>query len=243
MNISVFFPGSQGCAHHILNLEERAIYTFHDPYFQYVTQGQVHKNAQVLFTFYINHFFSAAEQPGSLHSSQGLPMGPVEESWFSSSPEYPQEENERSVQAKLQEEASYHAFGRFAEKQTKPQPRQNTAYDREEERRRRVSHDPFAQQRAHENVKSAGAKGLSDPSTSSHANAAHQLSGPASQAQVPLWNNGLYNQHAFGTTGAGSWYGLNSSQMFNSYKTPVPETNLPGSTPTASFISLPLTGK
>lgn len=184
---------------------------------------------------------SNSEQPHSLHSSQGLPMGPVEESWFSSSPEYPQEENERSVQAKLQEEASYHAFGRFTEKQTKPQPRQNAAYDREEERRRRVSHDPFAQQRARENVKSAGAKGLSNPSTSSSTNAAPQLSGPGSQAQVPLWNNGLYNQHGFGTAGAGSWYGPNPSQMFNTYKTPVPETNLSGSTPTAPFISLPLT--
>ncbi|ERE77937.1 receptor-interacting serine/threonine-protein kinase 1 isoform 1 [Cricetulus griseus] len=96
---------------------------------------------------------SNSEQPGSLHSSQGFQMGPVEESWFSSSPEQPQEENERSVQAKLQEEASYHAFGRFTEKQAKPQPKQNVAYSREEERKRRVSHDPFAQQRPHESIK------------------------------------------------------------------------------------------
>lgn len=180
---------------------------------------------------------SNSEQPGSLHSSQGLQMGPVEESWFSCSPEYPQEENERSVQAKLQEEASYHAFGIFTEKQTKPQPRQNEAYNREEERKRRVSHDPFAQQRARENVKSAGTKGRSDPSTTSHRNAAHQLSGPASQTQGPLWNNGLYNQHGFGTT----WYGQNLSQMYSTHKTPVPETNLPGSTPTMPYFSLPLT--
>lgn len=180
---------------------------------------------------------SNSEQPGSLHSSQGLQMGPVEESWFSCSPEYPQEENERSVQAKLQEEASYHAFGIFTEKQTKPQPRQNEAYNREEERKRRVSHDPFAQQRARENVKSAGAKGRSDPSTTNHRNAAHQLSGPASQTQGPLWNSGLYNQHGFGTT----WYGQNLSQMYSTHKTPVPETNLPGNTPTMPYFSLPLT--
>lgn len=181
---------------------------------------------------------SNSEQPGSLHSSQGLPVGPVEESWFSSSPEYPQEENERSVQAKLQEEASYHAFGIFAEKQTKSQPRLNEAYNREEERKRRVSHDPFAQQRVHENVKSAGAKGLPYPSTTSHGNAAHHLSGPASQTKVPLWNNGVYNHHGFGATGTGVWYGPSISQPYNAYKTPVPETNLPGSIPTMPYISL-----
>lgn len=181
---------------------------------------------------------SNSEQPGSLHSSQGLPVGPVEESWFSSSPEYPQEENERSVQAKLQEEASYHAFGIFAEKQTKSQPRPNEAYNREEERKRRVSHDPFAQQRVHENVKSAGAKGLPYPSTTSHGNAVHQLSGPASQTKVPLWNNGVYNHHGFGATGTGVWYGPSISQPYNAYKTPVPETNLPGSIPTMPYISL-----
>ncbi|KAK7802296.1 hypothetical protein U0070_012818 [Myodes glareolus] len=137
------------------------------------------------------------EQPGSLHSSQGLQMGPVEESWFFSSPEQPQEENERSVQAKLQEEAGYHAFGRFTEKQTKPQPKQKVALSREEERKRRVSHDPFAQQRPHENVQSTAARGFSDPGPLCHGNAAHQLSGPASQTRMPYWNNGLYNQHGF----------------------------------------------
>ena len=68
---------------------------------------------KVSLTYCTDDVFSATEQPGSLHSSQGLQMGPVEESWFSSSPEYPQDENDRSVQAKLQEEASYHAFGIF----------------------------------------------------------------------------------------------------------------------------------
>ncbi|KAL1784833.1 Receptor-interacting serine serine/threonine-protein kinase 1 [Sigmodon hispidus] len=181
---------------------------------------------------------SNSEQPGSLHSSQGLQMEPVEESWFSASPEQPQE-NEYSVQAKLQEEASYHAFGRFTEKQEKPQPRRNVAYSREEERRRRVSHDPFAQQRPPENDQSLGAKGFSDPSRASHRNAAPPLSGPASQTQMPFWNNGLYNQHGFGTAGTGTWYGPNPSQMYNTYKTPVPETNLLGNTPTMPFISLP----
>lgn len=195
------------------------------------------------FTFYIDHFFPTAEQPGSLHSSQGLQIGPVEESWFFSSPEQPQEENERSVQAKLQEEAGYHAFGRFTEKQAKPQPKQKVAHSREEERKRRVSHDPFAQQRPHENVQSTAARGFSDPGPLCHGNAAHQLSGPASQTRMPYWNNGLYNQHGFPPAGTGVLFGSNPNQMYNTFKTPVPETNLPGSTPTIPFISLPLTGK
>ncbi|XP_051025899.1 receptor-interacting serine/threonine-protein kinase 1 [Acomys russatus] len=184
---------------------------------------------------------SNSEQPGSLHSSQGPQMGPVEESWFSSSPAYPQEENENSVQAKLQEEASYHAFGRFMEKQTKQQPRRDMLYNREEERKRRVSYDPFAQPRAHENVRSAGAKGPSNHTTSSHGNAARQP--PASQAQVPRWNNGLYNLHGFEAAGAGAWCGPNPSQVYSTYKTPVPETNLPENTPTIPFISFPTTGE
>lgn len=188
---------------------------------------------------------SNSEQPGSLHSSQDFQMGPVEESWFSSAPDHPQEDIERSVQGKLQEEASYHAFGIFTEKQRKTQPRQNVAYNREEERRRRVSHDPFAQQRPHENVQSTGVKSLADPSPTSHGNTVHQLAGPASQQQV-YWNSGLHNQLGFGTrpldpgtTGIGLWFGPNPSQMYSVYKTPVPETNPLGSMPTIPFGSLP----
>ncbi|XP_041488526.1 receptor-interacting serine/threonine-protein kinase 1 isoform X1 [Microtus oregoni] len=183
---------------------------------------------------------SNSEQPGSLHSSQGLQMGPVEESWFFSSPEQPHEENECSVQAKLQEEAGYHAFGRFPEKQAKPQPKQKVAYSREEERKRRVSHDPFAQQRPHENVQSGAARGLSDPGPPCYGNTAHQLSGPASHTRVPFWNSGVYN-HGFRPASAGVLFGPNTNQMYNTFKTPVPETNLPGSTPTIPFISLPVT--
>lgn len=179
---------------------------------------------------------SNSEQPGSLHSSQGLYVGPVEESWFSPSPEHPLEESERTVQGKLQEEASYHAFGTFKTPK-KPQPRQSVVYNREEERRRRVSHDPFAQQRPSENVQTPGAKGPADPSTASHGNTVHRVS---------HWSSRLFNQYGLGTrpsdpgtAGERVWHGPNPGQMFSMYKPPVPETNLLGSTPTIPFCSSP----
>nr|XP_012623870.1 receptor-interacting serine/threonine-protein kinase 1 [Microcebus murinus]XP_012623872.1 receptor-interacting serine/threonine-protein kinase 1 [Microcebus murinus]XP_012623873.1 receptor-interacting serine/threonine-protein kinase 1 [Microcebus murinus]XP_012623874.1 receptor-interacting serine/threonine-protein kinase 1 [Microcebus murinus]XP_012623875.1 receptor-interacting serine/threonine-protein kinase 1 [Microcebus murinus]XP_012623877.1 receptor-interacting serine/threonine-protein len=187
---------------------------------------------------------SATEQPSSLHSSQGLGMGPVEESWFAPSLEHQQEENIPSLQSKLQEEANYHLFGSRMDKQTKQQPRQNVAYNREEEKRRRVSHDPFAHQRPYENVHNAGVKSFAYPSTPSHGDAVHPPVGPTSQPQVPYWNNGLYSPHGFGTrqldpgTAGPIWYPPNSSHIPSLYKTPVPETNVVGNTPTIPFTSL-----
>ncbi|XP_075866549.1 receptor-interacting serine/threonine-protein kinase 1 isoform X2 [Microcebus murinus] len=187
---------------------------------------------------------SATEQPSSLHSSQGLGMGPVEESWFAPSLEHQQEENIPSLQSKLQEEANYHLFGSRMDKQTKQQPRQNVAYNREEEKRRRVSHDPFAHQRPYENVHNAGVKSFAYPSAPSHGDAVHPPVGPTSQPQVPYWNNGLYSPHGFGTrqldpgTAGPIWYPPNSSHIPSLYKTPVPETNVVGNTPTIPFTSL-----
>ncbi|XP_007933557.1 receptor-interacting serine/threonine-protein kinase 1 [Orycteropus afer afer] len=192
---------------------------------------------------------SATEQPSSLHSSQGLRMGPVEESWFGPSLEYQEEENEVCLQSKLQEEANYHLFGSRMDRKEKWQPRQNVAYNREEERQRRVSHDPFLQQRPYENTQNPGVKGIAYPSVTSHADALLQLSGLTSQSQVPYWNNGLYNSsHGLGarpvdlgTAGPRPWYGPNPSLMPNLHKTPVPESNILGNTSTIPFSSFPST--
>ncbi|KAM7099557.1 receptor-interacting serine/threonine-protein kinase 1 isoform 1-T3 [Molossus nigricans] len=185
---------------------------------------------------------SATEQPSSLHSSQGFRTGPVEESWFAPSPEHQQEENGLSLQNKLQEEANYHLFGSRMDKQTKQQPRQNVAYNREEERRRRVSHDPFAQPRPYETVQNPG---LASSGAASHGNAVHQPVGLTSEAQVPRWNSGPYSPLGYrtrpsgvGTGGSQFWYRPNPSHMPHLHKTPVPETNLLGNTPTIPFVSL-----
>ncbi|XP_012872177.1 PREDICTED: receptor-interacting serine/threonine-protein kinase 1 [Dipodomys ordii] len=191
---------------------------------------------------------SNSEQPGSLHSSQGLEMGPVEESWFSSSLELPQEDTEPNLQRKLQEEASYHIFGNRMDKQTKLQPRQNVPYSREEEKKRRVSHDPFAQQRSSGNVPSTGVKGLAHLSATSHGNAIHQWTGLTSQPQELYWNSELHNLPGIGTqvfdpgaAAAGVWYGPNPNLMHNLNITPVPETNILGSTPTIPYCPMPPT--
>lgn len=189
---------------------------------------------------------SNSEQPGSLHSSQGLEMGPVEESWFSASLEHRQEEHEPILQRKLQEEADYHAFGSRMDKQAKQQPMQSVAYNIEEERRRRVSHDPFAQPRPYENAQNTKVKGPAYPSATRHSNAGHQPAGLTSQPYIPNWSNEFYNLPGLmtrpldpGPSGAGMWYGLNPSQMPGLFKTPVPETNLAGGTPTLPVYSLP----
>lgn len=85
---------------------------------------------------------SNSEQPRSLHSSEGLGAAPVEESCFAPAPEHQPEENEFSLHSKLQEEANYHLFGSRMDK-ARPQLGSALAAAREEERRRRVSHDPF----------------------------------------------------------------------------------------------------
>ncbi|XP_008067688.1 receptor-interacting serine/threonine-protein kinase 1 [Carlito syrichta] len=188
---------------------------------------------------------SATEQPGSLHSSQGFGAGPVEESWFAPSLEHQQEENEPSLQSKLQEEANYHLFGSRMDKQTKKQPKQNVAYSREEERRRRVSHDPFAQPRPYGNVQNSGAKGPTYSGVTNHGHTVHQATGLTSQPQVPFWNNGLYNSIGFGarpldtgTAGSRVLYRPILGRVPSLNNTPVPETNLLGNTPTIPFSSL-----
>ncbi|XP_078224569.1 receptor-interacting serine/threonine-protein kinase 1 isoform X5 [Callithrix jacchus] len=190
---------------------------------------------------------SATEQPGSLHSSQGFGIGPVEESWFAPSLEHQQEENMPSLQNKLQEETNYHLYGSRMDRQTKQQPRQNVAYNREEERRRRVSHDPFAHQRPRDNFQNAEGKGIAYSGATSHGNAVYQPSGLTGQLQVPYQNNGLYSLHGFGTrpldqgtAGPRVWYGPIPSHLPSPYKSPVPETNFLGNTPTMPFSSLPL---
>ncbi|KFW04495.1 Receptor-interacting serine/threonine-protein kinase 1, partial [Eurypyga helias] len=89
------------------------------------------------------------DQPNSLHSSQGPMISQVNEGPFAASPDnQPVESCETSftsadnLERKLQREYNYHIFGSRMDKAVLP-----VAYTpemREEERRRRVSYDPFA---------------------------------------------------------------------------------------------------
>ena len=194
------------------------------------------------------HFVSATEQPSSLHSSRGFGLGPVEDSWFAPAPE--QQQQDLRLHSKLQEEANYHLYGSRMDGHTGRQPGRNVADSRQEERRRRVSHDPFAQQRPYENAQNPGLKGLAYSGAASHGNAVQQPTGLTSQPQLLSWRNGLCTPLGFGaspvdlrTAGPGVWYGPNPGHMPSLYKTPVPETNLLGNTPTIPFSSLPSRGK
>ncbi|XP_060019783.1 receptor-interacting serine/threonine-protein kinase 1 isoform X1 [Lagenorhynchus albirostris] len=190
---------------------------------------------------------SATEQPSSLHSSRGFGLGPVEDSWFAPAPEQQQQQEEDLLlHSKLQEEANYHLYGSRMDRHTEEQPRQNVADRRQEERRRRVSHDPFAQQRPYENAQNAGLKGLAYSGATNHGSAVQQPAGLTSQSQLPHWRNGLFTSLGFGarpvdlrTAGPGVGDGPNPGHMPSLYKTPVPETNLLGNTPTIPFSSFP----
>lgn len=186
---------------------------------------------------------SATEQPNSLHSSQGFGIGPVEESWFAPAPEHQPEENELSLQSKLQEEANYHLYGSRMDRQPKQQPKPNMPSSREEERRRRVSHDPFAQQKPFENIQSPGIKDFTYPNATSHSNV-QQPVGLTGQSPVQYWNNGSYSALGLGArpldsgiTNPKVWFLPNPSHMSHLLKVPVPESNLLLNTPTMPFSS------
>ncbi|XP_047653741.1 receptor-interacting serine/threonine-protein kinase 1 isoform X2 [Phacochoerus africanus] len=186
---------------------------------------------------------SAPEQPGSLHSSQGFGMGPVEESWFAPSAEHQHEENELHLQSKLQEEANYHLFGSRMDRRTKEQPGGSSVYGGEEERRRRVSHDPFAQQRPYEPAQGPAVKGLACAGPGS---AAQHPAGLSSHPQPLYQSHGSHKPQGLGARpldlGAADrrvWYMPSQGHRPSLYKTPVPETDLLGNTPTLPFASLP----
>ncbi|NXV81314.1 RIPK1 kinase, partial [Atlantisia rogersi] len=89
------------------------------------------------------------DQPNSLHSSQGPMNSQVNEALFAAMPQnQPVESCETSftppdnLERKLQREYNYHAFGSRMDKAVVPVV--YTPEMREEEKRRRVSYDPFA---------------------------------------------------------------------------------------------------
>ncbi|XP_051467825.1 receptor-interacting serine/threonine-protein kinase 1 [Apus apus] len=89
------------------------------------------------------------DPPNSLHSSQGPVTNQINEGLFAASPEnQPVESCETSftspdnLERKLQQEYNYHVFGSWMDKAVSPVI--YTPEMREEEKKRRVSYDPFA---------------------------------------------------------------------------------------------------
>ncbi|KFO99928.1 Receptor-interacting serine/threonine-protein kinase 1, partial [Calypte anna] len=90
-----------------------------------------------------------SDQPNSLHSSQGPRTSQINEALFAAAPEnQPVESCETSfssadnLERKLQHEYNYHKYGSWMDKAVSPV--RYTPEMREEERKRRVSNDPFA---------------------------------------------------------------------------------------------------
>ncbi|XP_020832316.1 receptor-interacting serine/threonine-protein kinase 1 isoform X2 [Phascolarctos cinereus] len=190
-----------------------------------------------------------SEQPNSLHSSQELRTGCIDESMFAPYPENQPVESEAfpeaalSLQSKLQEEANYHLFGNRMDKMTNSQTR-SVAAKREEERRRRVSYDPFragsAQPQKHGFYQNTFISGRSScpPNANNHSNLSQQPVEPSPPLQVPQLNN----HQVFGPRSTyprtNNIYGLNLSTASTPFKMSVPESTTGANMPTLPFSTI-----
>ncbi|KAM9165960.1 receptor-interacting serine/threonine-protein kinase 1 isoform 2-T2 [Pangshura tecta] len=194
-----------------------------------------------------NNGHAQTDQPNSLHSSQGLMTSNVDEAMFAPfPPNQPVESCETSFEAsislerKLQDELNYHKYGSRMDN-SESQPLVYSAEEREEERRRRVSFDPFATPPAAPQMNELYLKAESTESKASPysnmTNYSHlqQPPPPAAAAATPTWENVPYNPNIIMcgtrpidpiTRSTEDLYGSNSANTFSLNKPPVPESGL-----------------
>uniref|UniRef100_A0A674JDE6 Receptor interacting serine/threonine kinase 1 n=1 Tax=Terrapene triunguis TaxID=2587831 RepID=A0A674JDE6_9SAUR len=191
-----------------------------------------------------NNGHAQTDQPNSLHSSQGLMTGNMDEAMFAPFPaNQPVESCETSFEAsmglerKLQDELNYHKYGSRMDN-SESQPVVYSAEKREEERRRRVSFDPFATPPAasqmYESYLKAESTGSKASPYSNMTNYSHLQQPPLPAAATPIWENVLYNPNiTHGTRPLDpiigcpeDLYGSNSANTFSLNKPPVPESGL-----------------
>ncbi|KAM3679752.1 receptor-interacting serine/threonine-protein kinase 1 [Ammospiza maritima maritima] len=174
------------------------------------------------------------DQPNSLHSSQGPMTSEVNEALFAASPEnQPVESCETSfvppdnLERKLQHEYNYHAFGSRMDKAVPP-----VLYSPEmieEERRRRVSCDPFA--------KPSPTSQLSElyPRAEKIGSNTNPYFWPPAAATTPKQNVDVYygpSPNSLPTGNLVDPYGLCSASNFSLSKHPVPESGQNLTSPT-----------
>ncbi|XP_054140806.1 receptor-interacting serine/threonine-protein kinase 1 isoform X2 [Melozone crissalis] len=174
------------------------------------------------------------DQPNSLHSSQGPMTSEVNEALFAASPEnQPVESCETSfvppdnLERKLQHEYNYHAFGSRMDKAVPP-----VLYSPEmieEERRRRVSCDPFA--------KPSPTSQLSElyPRAEKTGSNTNPYFWPPAAATTPKQNVDVYygpSPNSLSTGNLVDPYGLCSASNFSLSKHPVPESGQNLTSPT-----------
>ncbi|NXJ75017.1 RIPK1 kinase, partial [Trogon melanurus] len=164
------------------------------------------------------------DQPYSLHSSQGPMTGQVNEALIAASTEnQPVESCETSftpadhLERKLQHEYDYHVFGSRMDKAVPPAV--YTTAMREEEKRRRVSHDPFA--------KSPPTPQLYPRAEQTGSNT-NPYFWPQPAATPPNWGtvDTFYGPSPISLPKGNteSPYGLRSGNIFSLSKPPVPES-------------------
>ncbi|NWW35107.1 RIPK1 kinase, partial [Panurus biarmicus] len=169
------------------------------------------------------------DQPNSLHSSQGPMTNEANEALFAASPEnqnqnQPIESGETSfvspdnLERKLQHEYNYHAFGSRMDKAVPPGVHSPEMI--EEERRRRVSWDPFAK------PSSTSQWSEQYPRAEKTGSNTNPYFWPA--AATPQWGNVdvLYgpNPNSLSTGSPVDAYGLCSASNFSLSKSPVAES-------------------
>ncbi|XP_053107131.1 receptor-interacting serine/threonine-protein kinase 1 isoform X2 [Hemicordylus capensis] len=184
------------------------------------------------------------DQPGSLHSSHGLVTNNVDEAMFAACPENePVESCETSfepvetLERKLQDELNYHVYGsRLDKPESHSVP--YSAEMREEERRRKVSYDPFAKTSAAPRVQESYLRAANSGLNAIHyksSNMAHRnpLQQPSLAGATPEREHLLLDQYAFCGTGsanlstslsANDLYESSSANTSNFSKPPVPES-------------------
>ncbi|KFP76799.1 Receptor-interacting serine/threonine-protein kinase 1, partial [Apaloderma vittatum] len=164
------------------------------------------------------------DQPYSLHSSQGPMTGQVNEAPIAASTEnQPVESCETSftsadnLERKLQHEYNYHVFGSRMDKAVPPAG--YAAATREAEKRRRVSHDPFAKSSLTRHLY------LTAEQTGSNTN---PYFWPQPAATPPNWGtvDTFYRPSPISLLKGNteSPYGLRSGNLFSLSKPPVPES-------------------
>ncbi|XP_034618123.1 receptor-interacting serine/threonine-protein kinase 1 isoform X2 [Trachemys scripta elegans] len=191
-----------------------------------------------------NNGHAQTDQPNSLHSSQGLMTGNVDEAMFAPFPaNQPVESCETSFEAsmglerKLQDELNYHKYGSRMDN-SESQPVIYSAEKREEERRRRVSFDPFATppaapQMCESYLQAESTRSKASP-YSNMTNYSHLQQPPPPAAATPIWENVPYNPNIMHGTRPldpiigcpEDLYGSNSANTFSLNKPPVPESGL-----------------
>ncbi|XP_055656190.1 receptor-interacting serine/threonine-protein kinase 1 [Falco peregrinus] len=166
------------------------------------------------------------DQPNSLHSSQGPMTSQANEALFAASPvNQPVESCETSftsdnLERKLQCEYNYHVFGSRMDKAVPPLV--YTPEMREEERRRRVSYDPFAKPSPTPPQQSELC-----PSTEKTGSNTNPYFLPQPAATPPKWGNTDFfygpNPNSLLTGNTEDLYGLRSASTCSLSKPPVPE--------------------